>query len=73
MHPPTLLLLALTGATTAQFGFFEHMFGGQEHRQPQNVPSDSAAYRQNYDGCAYNGLCLSFFVPPTSERVRFFC
>jgi len=68
MHSLALLLLALASATSAQFGFFEHMFGGQEHhRQPQNVPSDSGAYRQNYD----NSYCDKYLCPDTLACVHF--
>ncbi|KAK6833430.1 long chronological lifespan protein 2 [Apiospora arundinis] len=60
----SILLLALFSATaSAQFGFFDQMFGGgggggggqqqqarqQQQRQQQNVPSDSSLYQQNYD------------------------
>ncbi|KAK4565854.1 Long chronological lifespan protein 2 [Recurvomyces mirabilis] len=43
------LLLALPA--TAQFQFFEHMFGGQQQQQqsPQNAGSDSAWYQQQYE------------------------
>ena len=44
-----LLVLALALSVTAQFQFFEQFFGGeQQHQQPQNVPSDSSWYKQNY-------------------------
>lgn len=47
-----LVLLALISTVQAQFGFFDQMFGGQQQeRKPQNVPSDSAAYRNQYDNC----------------------
>jgi len=46
----TLLLFSVAHA---QFQFFEQMFNGQQqqhHRQePQNVPSDSAWYQENYE------------------------
>jgi len=44
-----LLFISLANA---QFQFFEQMFQGgqQQHRQePQNVPSDSSWYQQNYE------------------------
>ncbi|KAI0123425.1 hypothetical protein BJ170DRAFT_108243 [Xylariales sp. AK1849] len=75
----TLILLAFTAlisSTTAQFGFFDQMFGGggggggggqQQRQQPQNVPSDSTLYRQNFDGyhcenylCADTLACVHF-------------
>jgi len=44
-----LLLLALCFSVSAQFQFFEQMFGGgQQHQEPQNMPSDSSWYRENY-------------------------
>jgi hypothetical protein len=53
----TLLLFSLA---SAQFQFFEQMFQGQgghqqqHHRQePQNVPSDSKWYQQNYENGTY--------------------
>jgi hypothetical protein len=46
---PILLLLALALSVSAQFQFFEQFFGGdQGQHQAQDVPSDSAWYRQNY-------------------------
>jgi hypothetical protein len=46
-----LSILSIHAATvTAQFQFFEQMFGGQQQQQqPQNVASDSNWYRQNYE------------------------
>jgi hypothetical protein len=47
-----LSVLTIHAATvTAQFQFFEQMFGGQQQQQqqPQNVASDSNWYRQNYE------------------------
>lgn len=52
------LLFALLGSVSAQFNFFEQMFGGggggggQQHhqqQQQQNAPSDSAYYRSQVD------------------------
>lgn len=64
-----LLLLALTSAVSAQFGFFDQMFGGggqQQHhhhhrQQPQNVPSDSSLYRANYA----RSHCDKYLCPDT--------
>jgi hypothetical protein len=49
--------LLLVAGADAQFGFFEQMFQGHHEQQqaPQNVPSDSSWYQQNYD----NGLSSS--------------
>lgn len=45
-------LLLIIGVS-AQFQFFEQMFNGQQqqqqHHQPQDVPSDSQWYQDNYD------------------------
>jgi len=52
MHLFALLLL-LASTVTAQFQFFEQMFGGQgghhQQSQPQNMPSDSSWYQQQYE------------------------
>jgi len=47
-----LTFLSLTAIVSAQFHFFEQMFGGgqQQQQQPQNVGSDSGWYRQHYEG-----------------------
>lgn len=46
-------ILLLVAGVNAQFQFFEQMFQGQQQQQqqqaPQNVPSDSSWYQQNYD------------------------
>jgi len=63
MRMLSLLLLALVGAVSAQFGFFEQMFGGQQQQQqkPQNVPSDSEGYRARYLG----SHCDNYLCPDT--------
>lgn len=53
------LLFALLGTVSAQFNFFEQMFGGQggggggghhhHQQQQQNAPSDSSWYRSQVD------------------------
>jgi hypothetical protein len=50
-----LAFLSLAAFASAQFNFFEQMFGGgqQQQQQPQNVGSDSGWYRQHYEG----GMC----------------
>lgn len=56
-----LLFLAFTSSVSAQFGFFEQMFGGQQqqqHQQPQNAPSDSTFYRQQFE----RGKCGLLFL-----------
>jgi len=47
-----LVFLSLTAFASAQFHFFEQMFGGgqPQQQQPQNVGSDSGWYRQHYEG-----------------------
>lgn len=54
------LFLTLPLLTSAQFGFFEQMFGGNQgghghhghggQREERNVPSDSVWYKQTYEG-----------------------
>ncbi|KAI1640681.1 hypothetical protein F4809DRAFT_401002 [Biscogniauxia mediterranea] len=79
MHIPLLLFLALalSPLASAQFGFFEQMFGGgggsgqQQHhhqqQQAQNVPSDSALYRSNFDRMH----CDNYLCPDTLACVHF--
>ena len=48
----TISLALLILPTTAQFQFFEQMFGGgggQQQQQPQNMGSDSAWFQQQYE------------------------
>jgi hypothetical protein len=58
-----LLLFALIGTVSAQFGFFEQMFSGgqQQQQQPQNVPSDSSVYRANHE----RAHCDKYLCPDT--------
>jgi hypothetical protein len=51
LFPLYLAMALLLGGVNAQFQFFEQMFqGGQQQRQePQNVPSDSNWYQENYN------------------------
>jgi hypothetical protein len=48
-------ILALILPISAQFNFFEQMFGGQGHQQQQaqNAGSDSTWYRHHYEGGTY--------------------
>ncbi|KAI1414451.1 hypothetical protein F5Y13DRAFT_16323 [Hypoxylon sp. FL1857] len=71
-HPLHLLLFALLSSlANAQFGFFDQMFGGgqqqQQQRQPQNVPSDSSIYRNNFD----HMHCDNYLCPDTLACVHF--
>lgn len=46
-------LSAYVMSTSAQFGFFDQMFGNQghqQHQEPQNVRSDSQWYQAQYEG-----------------------
>ncbi|KAK3679767.1 Long chronological lifespan protein 2 [Recurvomyces mirabilis] len=63
----SFLLLALPA--TAQFQFFEHMFGGQQQQQqsPQNAGSDSAWYQQQYEAAH----CDRYLCPHTLSCVHF--
>lgn len=63
MRLVAFIFLALSSVVSAQFGFFDHMFsgGGQQHRQPQNVPSDSSHYRTQYA----RSPCDKYLCPDT--------
>lgn len=65
--PRNLILLSvfllLLSVASAQFQFFEQMFQGgqqQQRQEPQNVPSDSSWYQQNYD----NGISFPSDILP---------
>ncbi|KAH6692087.1 hypothetical protein DL95DRAFT_337508 [Leptodontidium sp. 2 PMI_412] len=65
----TFLLLSVANA---QFQFFEQMFNGQgqqqqRHQEPQNVPSDSNWYQQNFE----NAHCSNYLCPDTLACVHF--
>jgi hypothetical protein len=58
------LLAVLAGFimhTSAQFGFFDQMFGGggQQQQEPQNVRSDASWYQAQYEG----GMSFPSFIP----------
>ncbi|KAF7874706.1 uncharacterized protein EAF02_008683 [Botrytis sinoallii] len=62
--------LFLIIGVSAQFQFFEQMFNGQQQqqqRQPQDVPSDSQWYQDNYD----RAHCTSYLCPGTLSCVAF--
>ncbi|KAF3771149.1 hypothetical protein M406DRAFT_32669 [Cryphonectria parasitica EP155] len=74
MHSPLSLsvLFALLGLASAQFNFFEQMFGGggggqQQHQQQQNVPSDASFYRSQVD----RAYCSNYLCPDTLACVHF--
>lgn len=50
-----IALLSLFSLASAQFGFFDQMFGQQEQhhhqQQQQNNPSDASHYHARYEGC----------------------
>ncbi|TVY83725.1 Long chronological lifespan protein [Lachnellula suecica] len=63
-------LLFLVINVNAQFGdFFGNMFNGQQQQrqEPQNVPSDSSWYQQNYD----QARCTNYLCPDTLACVHF--
>jgi hypothetical protein len=76
-----LIFLSLLSSTFAQFQFFEQMFSGNAHhhrqhqqQQQQNVASDSAWYRQTYDGgkifpAAYHLFSYIFFDASTLHAI----
>ncbi|KAB8303819.1 hypothetical protein EYC80_005192 [Monilinia laxa] len=63
-------LLLIIGVS-AQFQFFEQMFNGQQqhqqhhHHQPQDVPSDSQWYQDNYE----RAHCTNYLCPGTLSCV----
>ncbi|KAE9364215.1 hypothetical protein N431DRAFT_388187 [Stipitochalara longipes BDJ] len=72
--PRSLTLLSafllLFSVASAQFQFFEQMFQGgqqQQRQEPQNVPSDSSWYQQNYD----SARCTNYLCPDTLACVHF--
>lgn len=80
MYILTLLLttLLLAPLSSAQFGFFDQMFGGggggqeqaqqqQQRQRPQNVPSDSSFYRSTVDRM----YCDNYLCPDTLACVHF--
>jgi hypothetical protein len=74
------MILAVLGSlimtATAQFGFFDQMFGGgqqQQQQEPQNVRSDASWYQAQYEAgmasslfrslaLAFSSLCLSSYL-----------
>lgn len=53
-----IALLSLFSLASAQFGFFDQMFGQQEqhhghHHQQGNNPSDASQYHTRYEGCEW--------------------
>lgn len=60
-----LVVFALFHSVSAQFGFFDQMFGGgqqqQQPEQPQNMPSDSSWYQRNVD----KAHCDKYLCPDT--------
>lgn len=69
MHLPTpltlLLIALLSPLVSAQFGFFDQMFGGggqqQQQGEPQNVPSDPTFYQSNWERMR----CDKYLCPDT--------
>ncbi|KAI1348400.1 hypothetical protein F5Y01DRAFT_306837 [Xylaria sp. FL0043] len=67
-----LLLAAFTSLAQAQFNFFDQMFGGggggqQQQQRPQNVPSDSSFYQNNFERMH----CDNYLCPDTLACVHF--
>ena len=60
-----MVLSAWFISSSAQFGFFDQMFGNQGHQQqqPQNVRSDSSWYQAQYEGGTY--------IAPPSYPIQF--
>lgn len=79
-----LLVLGFAFSASAQFQFFEQMFGGggggghahHHQQQAQNVPSDSGWYQQQYEGGMITTLSSPLYTPTSSkmgERRRLTC
>ncbi|KAI0017169.1 hypothetical protein F4780DRAFT_756604 [Xylariomycetidae sp. FL0641] len=68
-----LLLFALISTASAQFGFFEQMFGGgggggqRQEQRPQNGPSDPSLYQNNFERIH----CENYLCPDTLACVHF--
>ena len=55
------VLASFVWGSSAQFGFFDQMFGGgggQQHQEPQNVRSDASWYQAQYEA----GMLHSYFL-----------
>ncbi|RYN27426.1 hypothetical protein AA0113_g7441 [Alternaria arborescens] len=64
------VLASFIWCSSAQFGFFDQMFGGgggQQHQEPQNVRSDSSWYQAQYEGAQ----CSHYLCPGTLSCVHF--
>ncbi|KAK3640498.1 Long chronological lifespan protein 2 [Elasticomyces elasticus] len=68
IHYLTAFLFLVLPAS-AQFQFFEQMFGGQQQQQaqPQNAGSDSAWFQQQYEAAH----CDKYLCPATLSCVHF--
>ncbi|KAJ4158144.1 uncharacterized protein LMH87_008683 [Akanthomyces muscarius] len=67
-------LLSLFSLASAQFGFFDQMFGQQEQhhghhhqQQQQNNPSDASHYHARYEG----SVCDKYLCPDSLACVHF--
>ncbi|KNG51809.1 long chronological lifespan protein 2 [Stemphylium lycopersici] len=74
-HILLAVLASLVWSASAQFGFFDQMFGGggggggggQQRAEPQNVRSDSSWYQAQYEGAQ----CSHYLCPGTLSCVHF--
>ena len=69
-HIILAVLASFIWCSSAQFGFFDQMFGGgggQQHQEPQNVRSDSSWYQAQYEGgtsiCCFSTHRIFIFSP----------
>lgn len=66
-----LAILSFTSLASAQFGFFDQMFGGgqqqQQRQQPQNGPSNPSIYQNNFNRLH----CDNYLCPDTLACVHF--
>ena len=63
-HMALVVLTTWFLGATAQFGFFDQMFGGGggQQQQPQNVRSDSSWYQAQYEGGMFRRSLFTY--PP---------
>ncbi|OAA37609.1 hypothetical protein BBO_07639 [Beauveria brongniartii RCEF 3172] len=68
-----IAFLSLLSLASAQFAFFDQMFGqqeqhhGQHHHQQQNNPSDASQYHARYEG----SVCDKYLCPDSLACVHF--
>ncbi|KAI1005580.1 hypothetical protein K3495_g2645 [Podosphaera aphanis] len=68
-YTPLMAAILFISIVSAQFQFFEQMFGGHQHQhqEPQEVPSDSSWYQSLYK----EAHCSKYLCPDTLACVSF--